>query len=156
MESNERVHVDATEAADRLAILQATRGEVARRVASPWWYHPALGLLLGGLWAAISADPFWITPVAIGVFCVALSALVSTYKRITGTWTNGMRSGRTRKSIRAWLVGAYAVMGATFYLEEVEDINGAMAVGGVLLFLMMWAVGSWWDRLFAAELREGR
>ncbi len=141
----------ATATAD-LAELQATRAALGAKAATPWWYHPALGLLCGGLWAALSAHSPWVILAADAVFAIGLACLVHAYRRITGVWVSGLRPGKTRRAVAGWLVVLCAVLPLTLWLEYGRDLRGAAAAGGLVLAIAMTAIGAWWDRLLRAEL----
>lgn len=140
-------------AAAHLASLQAGRTAMAERAMQPWWHDALLGLLVFGLVASYSAHEKWVTLVALLVFLGGVLFLVSAYKRITGFWVNGFRPGRTRKAVRAWLVGYVLVLALAGGAEYGLGWRGAMVVGGVVLGVGVALFSRWWTHLFIAELR---
>ena len=153
METHESVHPDAATAAASLSSLQSTRADIADRIVTPWWYHPALGLLIGGVMASMSTHSTWVGLVALVVFFAGIYALKKSYERLTGLWVNGLRPGRTRSAIHVWFVVYYVVFALSLWLEYGRDVRGAMAVGGLVIGVAMVFIGRWWDRLLRAELR---
>ncbi|NGM49336.1 hypothetical protein G5B46_06935 [Caulobacter sp. 602-2] len=146
--------IDPAEAARMLAKVEAVSTDLARRARAPIWYHPALGLLMGGL-VAVQGQSF---PVLIGyylIFLLGLALLVRAYKRHTGMWVSGYRAGRTRwvavglavltalsLLLSAWLAREHALVAAPFVI-------GALAAGVVTIG------GFVWEAAFRRDLRDG-
>ena len=153
MESDE---LTTTDAAARLAALQADRDAVADRAMQPWWYDVALGLLVAGFTASYSVHQGWVAPVALMLFLGGNLGLMAVYRRRAGFWVDSHRPGRTRRVMRVWLAGSVAVLavaaGAEFELER----HGAMALAGIVLGLGAGLVSRWWTRVYVAELRSAR
>ena len=151
MESN---RVDRDDAAAQLAALQADRTALADRAMQPWWYDALLGLCVFVLLGSQAFDD----PVATIAGCLlgiaGLSWLVSTYQRLTGTWVNGFRAGRTRKVAAAWLVLYALVVVPAFVLHLGYGQHWVMAVAGALLGVSIAGMSRWWSRIYVAELRE--
>src|SRR5215203_7271 len=102
--------MDREAAAAQLATLQADRERMAARIVPPRWYDPALGLVVFLLLSALSLrDAGWWYFATLAVALVGLWSLVAAYKRITGVWVSGLRSGRTVRVIWVWFA-AYAVV----------------------------------------------
>ena len=156
MESDSVTTMGPTDAAAQLAALQADRDEVAGRAMQPWWYDVVLGLLVAGFTASYSVHRHWIAPVALLLFLGGNLGLMTVYRRRTGTWVGGYRSGRTRRVMGVWLTVSVVVLavggGAEFGLEQ----HGAMAVAGIVLGLAAGLVSRWWTRVYVAELRSAR
>jgi len=108
MESHNRLSNMESDQTPRLALEQAAvaRAALADRARAPRWYHPALGLLVGGLVAA-QAAPTAVSLAFLSIFCVGLVFLTQAYQRHTGMWISGMRKGRTR-----WVALATAALTA--------------------------------------------
>src|SRR5688572_28069651 len=95
--------MDPAAAAAQLATLQADRERLASRVVPPWWYDPALGVVVFVLLSAFSLrDAGWLYFAALGVALAGLWSLVAAYKRITGVWVSGLRRGWTTPVIWVW------------------------------------------------------
>jgi hypothetical protein len=152
MESD-RSMTDPTTAAADLASLRAGRAAMADRAMQPWWYDVLLGLLVFGFISSYSVRETWVTTVALVVFCAGTLALAASYKRITGFWVNGLRTGRTEKAIRVWLVGYLLVLAVAGGAEYGLDVRGAMVVAGAVLGVGIALLSRWWTRLYIAELR---
>ena len=156
MESNEVVATTPAAAAAQLAALQADRAAMADRAVQPWWYDVLLGVLVAGFTASYSVHQEWVSPVALLLFLGGNLGLMTVYRRRTGTWVGGYRSGRTRRVMWVWLTVSVVVLavggGAEFGLEQ----RGAMAVAGIVLGLAAGLVSRWWTRVYVAELRSAR
>lgn len=137
-----------------LAEVQAAHTDMAERAKAPTWYHPVLGLLMGGL-VAVQGQTI---PVVIGyyaVFLVGLALLVRAYKRHTGMWINGYRAGRTR-----WVaVGLAAItmlcMLIAVWLQRERGLTAAPLVFGAIVAVLVTLGGFIWQAAFRADLRNG-
>src|ERR1700712_3357123 len=110
MENDEATGTARADAAAQLEALRADRAAMADRAMQPWWYDVALGLLVFQLIASYSSHEGWVTAVALLVLGFGCLALISAYKRITGFWVNGLRSGQTQRAIRVWFAGYVVVL----------------------------------------------
>lgn len=86
----------ASEATEILSRLSADGSRLADRVATPWWYHTALGLIVAMfVLAQVLSPPLSISLVVLGV--IAIPILTTAYSRRYGmslTQPAGKRSGR--------------------------------------------------------------
>ncbi|MDG2528118.1 hypothetical protein [Caulobacter endophyticus] len=146
--------IDPAEAVHMLAKVKAVSTDLARRARAPIWYHPALGLLMGGL-VAVQGQAF---PLMIGyylAFLLGLALLVRAYKRHTGMWVSGYRAGRTRWVavglavltalsilLSAWLARDHALAAAPFVIGAIAA--SAVTIGGFV-----------WEAAFRRDLRDG-
>jgi hypothetical protein len=136
-------------AADALAAIGRQRRLAADRLVTPWWYHPALGVLVGGFVATRAIDSTVVQMLALVLFFAGLALLVSAYRRITGLWVSGYRRGPAGR-VTWLLVVAY-----------VAAIAGAYLAGGVAAFLAAGAaiavatvvLGRRFDQALREELR---
>jgi hypothetical protein len=131
MESKELAVTRDEDALRMLAEVQAANADMAERAKAPVWYHPALGLLLGGL-AAIQAAPLIWQGLYFVVYLVGLGLLVKAYIRKTGMWIPGYRAGRTRivaVSLVIVCVGLTAFSGWLFHLKHMAAAPSAASSG---------------------------
>src|SRR4051812_20062510 len=141
-------------AAAELTALRAAREQMAERVVPPWWYDPALGVVVFLLVSAVSLrDAGWWYFAALGAGLAGLWALVTAYKRITGVWVSGLRRGRTARVIWVWFAVYAVVVAAALIAEFVFDVRGAVVVAGAVLGVAITFLGRWWMRVYVAELR---
>jgi hypothetical protein len=153
METDE-TFLDPAAAAAQLAALRTDRGRMAERVVPPRWYDAGLGLSVFLALASISLrDAGAWRYAALGAGVVLLWGLVSAYKRITGVWVNGLRPGRTRKTIGVWLAVYVVVLTLAAWAEFGAGLHGAVAVGGAALGVAIALISRWWTRIYVAELR---
>jgi hypothetical protein len=154
MESKEVAMTRDEDALRMLAEVQAANTQMAERAKAPVWYHPALGLLMGGLVAAQGQA----IPVMIGfyaVFLVGLTLLARAYQRHTGMWINGYRAGRTR-----WVaVGLAALttlcMFIAVWLQRERGLAFAPLIFGALVAVIVTIGGFVWEAAFRRDLRDG-
>jgi hypothetical protein len=147
MESDE---IDRAEAAAGLAALRADRVALADRVRTPWWYDVALGLLLFAFLSSYALDSLWVTFPALVLFGAGLGALVSAYRRTTGTWVNV-----TWPAMAAWSAAVLLVLVPAFVLAEGFDQHWVMVIAGAVLGLAVVPFGRYWSRQYDAQLRSG-
>jgi len=138
-----------------LAEVEAANADLAERAKAPTWYHPALGLLIGGLIGA-QALPIPLMIAFYVVYVVGLWLLVRAYKRHTGLWINGYRAGRTR-----WVaigLAAVASVGGliSIWLMRERGLTLAPLVFGALVAVIVTIGGFVWEAAFRADLRDGR
>ena len=154
MESD-RLTSDPTDAAAQLAALRAQRQAMADRVRAPWWYDVALGGAVFLCSAAVSLrDTRAWQLVALGTALLLIWVVFSAYRRTTGVWVNGLRRGRTRRTLAVWFPLYAVVMTAGLVAELRLGLTGAMAAAGVVLGVAFVPISRWWMRIYAAELRE--
>lgn len=139
--------------ADLLAELRAANEDLARRAVAPVWYHPALGLLLGGLIALQGASlPFMGAYYAL--FSIALVMLVAAYKKHTGLWVNGYRAGRTRV-VAIGLGATFTVLAlGSIWLQRNAGMTSAPLIGGVIVAVITTVGGFVWEAAFRRDLRD--
>ena len=137
-----------------LAEVDAAQADMAQRAKAPTWYHPALGLLIGGL-IAVQGQP---TPVMLGFYAAyiaGLALLMRAYKRHTGLWINGYRAGRTR-----WVaigLAALGMLGAliSVWLLRERGLTQAPLVFGAIVAIIVTVGGFVWEAAYRADLRDG-
>ncbi len=137
-----------------LAEVDAAQADMAQRAKAPTWYHPALGLLIGGL-IAVQGQP---TPVMLGFYAAyiaGLALLMRAYKRHTGLWINGYRAGRTR-----WVaigLAALGMLGAliSVWLLRERGLTQAPLVFGAIVAVIVTVGGFVWEAAYRADLRDG-
>lgn len=120
---------DATHA---LADVAAARDSIARRVRTPWWYHPILGLNLAALILITSFVSSGVALVVAAVASIAVSlGLITLYQRITGLWIGPQDAGP--RSRRLWIV--YGVVIALAMLSAVLARTGILVLPAWTLWL---------------------
>ncbi len=142
------------DAARMLAEVNAAKSEMARRAVAPVWYHPALGLLIGGL-VAVQGQPLWILGPYYGVFVLGLVGLVRAYRAHTGVWVNGYRKGRTMIVSLGLAALIVAIMLASTWLVRTRGLTMAPFIAGVLATLVTTAGGFLWEIAYRRDLRDG-
>lgn len=136
-----------------LAEVQAANAELARRAVAPVWYHPALGLLAGGMIVVLAA-PVAATLIYVLFFALSAGLLVAAYRRHTGLWINGYRKGRTRWVTIA-MAATYAVIAVgCLWLARERGMTWAPYVGGALVAVVVTAAGFLWEVAFRRDLRD--
>lgn len=139
METDAVVTGSAARAA--LAHVEAGRSAAARRVTTPWWFHPLLAAALAAMPAALSLRGPAVGVVVL-ISLVTQVAAYALYRRLTGLWVNtwhvdGMR-GATAVCLAVLALGAALDRGA--------GLRGAAAVSGVVLGVAYVVYWRWVER----------
>lgn len=144
------------EAQAALAAVEQSRSDIADRLYTPWWYHPALGLLVGGLITVAFADlPFAVLIGVIIAYGAGLAALVTAYRRKSGVWLNGSEGGpKSHRSIYRFFGALLVVIiiGAAFAIGM--EIRWTAPVTGLVVAVALTVWGRHFDKVLRAELRE--
>ncbi len=137
---------DRDRAVADLAALDRDRAALADRVVPPWWFGPALGLLLFGFVASRALEASWVTGVSLVLFGVGLAGLVRLYRRTTGVWVHTPPT-----VMAAWAVVVLVVLGPAYVLDE----PWGYVVAGAVLGTAIAVLSARWTRAWQRELREG-
>lgn len=128
-------------AAEQLAAVSAARAAVAGRLVTPWWYHPALGLLLAGYVVAIGIGGTGIAIASGVLFALAVVALGNAYRQRTGVWVSGFDAGRASRwgvalgvligvvALTAWAVASYTDLRWPAWVLAGVGFVGAVVIG---------------------------
>lgn len=137
-----------------LAELEAANADLAERVRAPVWYHPALGLLMGGL-CAVQAAPVPGMYAYYAVFIAGLILLVRAYIKRTGLWVSGYRAGRTRWVSVGLATITTGLMLLSAWLFHTRNETMAPFVFAGLIAVIVTIGGFVWEAAFRADLRDG-
>lgn len=135
-----------------LALVAASRGDIAGRLVTPWWYHPVLGVLLGGLFAA-QALPTPGVLLALPVYGVGVGLLVTAYRRRTGLWISGLHPAAPRRYVVLLVAVLLGLFVAGTALQRGVGITAAPVVAGILVVPLVVVVGRRFDDALRAGLR---
>ncbi len=123
------------------------------RAKAPIWYHPALGLLAGGL-AFVEGGPPMITAAYFVVFLAGAVGLVHVYRRHTGAWVSGLRKGRTRwVALAAGLIFFCAMMGGVIGRLHFHLLWPSV-LAAVIVFVTITAMGFVWEAAYRRDLEQ--
>ncbi|MEU6857370.1 hypothetical protein AB0B28_00635 [Glycomyces sp. NPDC046736] len=149
-------HMNPEEARAALAAVEQSRSEVADRLVTPWWYHPILGILVGGLSAvAGSGAGLAIVWGAVALFGIGIYLLATAYRRLTGVWVGGYEGGpRSRRSVMVATVVGVAIVGTGAVVGLGLDLWWPSTVAGVVVAVLTVVWGRRFDALLRADLRE--
>src|SRR5471030_826327 len=138
---------------EALAEIAEGRRLAADLVVTPRWYHPVLGVLVGGLVAVQSTHTTWAFALVDLVAAGGIGALIATYRHEAGVWPAQKWRGATMR-VRVELVASFLVVyGVGAALEYGAGLRGALAVAGVLIFGLTVVLGRRSDEQLRAELR---
>jgi hypothetical protein len=146
--------ITSQEADASLGVIAAQQRALADRLVTPWWYHPVLGLLQGGMVLVLAS---WSVPVLLGgtvVYSLGVGLLVGAYQRLTGVWVQGLRAGRPGR-ISVALGVSFAVMAAAAVAARALGATWFAFVAAALVFVATVVLGRWFDQELRAELRGG-
>lgn len=164
METHRGPHPDADshepyDPREALADAEATRASLADRLITPWWYHPALGAIMGAIVLVMALDLNVFVRLVVAIVCAAgIGLLVGTYQRVTGLWVDVRNLGST--SVRWW--GAYLVMVVVLVgVAMVPSLTNwqipawVAVLLAVLIFVGTIILGRQMDEAMRAEIRSG-
>jgi hypothetical protein len=137
-----------------LAEVEAANADLAERARAPVWYHPVLGLLMGGL-CAVQAAPIALQYAYFPVAGIGVWLLVKAYTRKTGLWIYGYRAGRTRWVAAGVTTLAVGLMLLSAWLVHTRKEMLAPLVFGALIAAIATIGGLVWEAAFRADLRDG-
>jgi hypothetical protein len=148
--------LDPQAARAALDAIDESRSDMADRLITPWWYHPVLGLLVGGLVTVATAGiPFTALMGVIAVYAVGLTLLVTAYRRKArvwvGFWDGGPKSRRSAALLLAVLL-VITVVGAAVGIGM--EIRWVAPVTGLAVAATMTLWGRHLDTIMRAEARE--
>jgi hypothetical protein len=137
----------------RLALEQAAQARAAlvERARAPRWYHPALGLLVGGLVAVQAAAPA-VSIAFLALFFAGLALLIRAYQRHTGMWISGMRRGRTRWLAVATAAVIMVLMLGSIWLRQERGLAWAPVAAGAIAAVLMTLAGFAWEAAYRTDL----
>lgn len=143
----------ASEAADILSRLSADRPRLAKQVVTPWWYHPALGLIVSVLvLAQVLSPPLSISLVTLGI--IAIPVLTTAYSRRYGlslTQPTGKRSGRMLLAS----VGVLALAMAGALVVRLTEVSSWWVLPVVIsAFVATVVLGRRYDKMLRKELAQ--
>jgi hypothetical protein len=144
----------AAEARRALEALAADRRELADRMATPTWYHPALAALVFILVAGYGFERLFL--IALVLYSAGLVALVTAYRRITGVWSANL----SRIGARRYAVTLVVVLLACLGLSNAARTGAvpwwwALIAGAVCGLAFLW-VGPRVDAALRSALRESK
>lgn len=148
MESNQTP--DREQAAAALGLVGAARSDLADRLVTPWWYHPALGGALALLIASFATRTPPLIAAAIALYFVSLVALPRLYRRATGIWVTGLTARRARR----WAVALGCTAGVGLVLGLVLGYTDPVRLLGPVVAVAVFVLVQVFGRRFDDELRE--
>ncbi|WP_269937377.1 hypothetical protein [Arthrobacter sp. HY1533] len=143
-----------SEAHEALDAIAGARGKAADRLVTPWWYHPALGLLAAAFVVAVTAGG---TAVMIGVsllYFIGLGILMGAYKQKTGVWINGLKAGRASWWTVPLMVIMVACLVGPYYLHAAHGLVWPAWLAGAIVFVAVNVFGRFFDTALRAQLRS--
>ncbi|GLH99449.1 hypothetical protein [Phytohabitans aurantiacus] len=138
-----------------LVAIAEARSALADRLITPWWYHPALGLLLAGYVVGMGLGNLAVKLAAAVLFTAGCLALGRAYRRLTGVWISGFdagRAGRWGKALGA-LVGTAAI--SAWMIEYLTELTWPVWCLAVVSFAGAVILGRRFDDALRAQLRAG-
>lgn len=128
-----------------LAQVEAGRSAAARRVTTPWWFHPLLGASLAAMVASLSLRGLAVAVVLV-LALVAQLALYALYRRLTGLWVNTWHVGGLRRITAVATAVCLLFLSLGVGLDRGAGVRGAAAVMGVVLGVAYVVYWRWVER----------
>jgi hypothetical protein len=143
------------EGAEQLAIIAETRAAVADRLITPWWYHPALGLMLAGYTVGLSLGGTAVRFAAVALFLAGCGVLVTVYRRRTGVWISGFDAGRASRWAKALGALAGVALAASWSIAYWTDLTWPVWCLAAVAFAGAVLLGRRFDTALREQLRAG-
>lgn len=139
---------------DPLQDVVAARAAAADRLVTPWWYHPALGLMLAVYVVGLSLGGVVLDLVLLLLFLGGVLLLVRAYRRMTGVWVDGMSAGPARRWALAMGAVIFVVAVAATVVPRLSDTVWPTYVLAALLVPVTVVLGRRFDEAVRRGLRE--
>jgi hypothetical protein len=140
------------EAAGSLSAIDGSRSWLADRVIAPGWYHPAFGLLAGGLIAEGEVRNWALFAWSVAAYTAGCGALMWWNQRRVGV-TMSYFDARTRAVFTAHVMTLAGLAAIACWLGPGRGVHGAFLAAGVLAVPLTVVFGHWTDRLLRARLQ---
>ena len=141
-----------TDAAGALSAIGGSRAWLAERVIAPAWYHPAFGLLAGGVIAEAEVRSWALFAWSVVGYTAGCGALMWWNQRRVGLTMNYLDAG-TRAVFAAHVLTLSALAVIACWLGLGRGVHGAFLAAGVLAVPLTVVFGRWTDRLLRARLQ---
>ncbi|MBG0741166.1 hypothetical protein IV500_17495 [Paeniglutamicibacter antarcticus] len=147
---------DSVGSLDALSTMNEGHKQAIKRVRSPWWYYPILGIAFAGLELAFALSATLVrTLVIVGVIVVARLAERG-YRRVKGTWVGGLRSGKaTWLSIGFLLIAVGTIVAGSLLTNNVGQPWPAWIMAMAILFETL-IYGFFFDLSIQRKLRPAQ
>lgn len=140
-----------------LAAAAEARQKLAERISTPWWYHPALGLLMGLLILAVGGsigNGLVVLPlVLVGTFGLGLL-----YRNLSGVdlrRPNAPDGGKRGRAMLAIVLATLVTSCALSYLLGHEfDLQQAPWILAAVALVVIVVAGRAYDNSLRSQLRE--
>nr|NLD40101.1 hypothetical protein [Actinomycetales bacterium] len=144
-------------AADALRDIESARASTATQMATPWWYHPILAVILSTATLIIGLELE--NAVSLGILTgmlVAIGLLTAAYRRATGGWISYRQVGPRSRPV--WYAYAGSMVVLIILAVTANHVLGLpwvawMAAGFV--FLGTVAAGPVMDRRVLQDIAAG-
>src|SRR5580704_11227560 len=140
------------EAASSLSAIDGSRSRLADRVIAPAWYHPAFGLLAGGVIAEGEIRNWALFAWSVAAYTAGCGALMWWNQRRVSLTMNYF-DARTRAVFTAHVLTLAGLAAAACWLGLGRGVHGAFLAAGVLAVPLTVMFGHLTDRLLRARLQ---
>ena len=142
------------EAASAMSAIGASRSWLADRIIAPGWFHPAFGLLAGGVIAEAEIRSWVLFAWSVAAYTVACGALMWWNQRRVGVAMQYF-DGRTRALFAAHVLALSGLIATACWLGLDRGMHGVFLAAGLLAVPLTVVFGRWTDRLLRARLQAG-
>ena len=143
--------IDATEAADALATIRASRSDLVTAAVTPPSRHLAFAALMGTLVACPAVPLPWRFGI-LALLMIGVALVIRWDRRRTGMFINGYRAGRTRKVTFAMLAFCLSLYGISVWLADVRHMILPSLVLGLIALAVSGFGSRYWCSVFEREM----
>ncbi|HHW82355.1 MAG TPA: hypothetical protein GX743_00835 [Actinomycetales bacterium] len=144
-------------AADALRDVEAARASTATHMATPWWYHPILAVILGVTTLMIGLD--LALPIALGILAVvaiAIGVLIAAYRHVSGGWISFRQAGpRSRPLWYAYASSMAVLIILAVIANHVLHLPWVAWMAAAFVFLATISAGPVIDRKVLEDIAAG-
>jgi hypothetical protein len=143
------------EAASAMSAIDGSRSWLADRIIAPGWFHPAFGVLAGGVIATAEIRSWALFAWSVVAYTAGCGALM---------WWNQRRAGVamkyfdscTRVVFAGHVLTLSGLIAIACWLDLDRGIHGVFLAAGLLAVPLTVVFGRWADRLLRARLQASR
>jgi hypothetical protein len=139
--------------AAQLALVADARRNLADRLITPWWYHPALGAMLALYVVAFAFGSTIVRAATLVLFLAGCALLARAYRRLTGVWVSGFDAGPARRWAYALGGTIAALMLGGWLIAWLTDLVWPVWLAAAVLWVATVLLGRRFDAVLRADLR---
>ncbi|TKJ99456.1 hypothetical protein PlfCFBP13513_08770 [Plantibacter flavus] len=141
----------AAEARIALDAMNRDGERLAARVITPWWYHPALGLITAVFAGAHALPDAWpLAAITLGI--LAIPVLTTSYARVAGVVVTKPAGQRSRRLLALTVVVLVVTMSTSVAFKFLDVSPGWALIPAGVMFVATVVLGRRYDAALRQEI----